>query len=123
MNLIEKLGDYEKAKEIIDQNIKDFGEECGEVGIYHPNTGWIVHEDLQSCLLEYRRENDIFEVGDVVVGRCYSDFDDALLTITKKFTHDGKPCIVFECTRTICDDFESEVRHAKPEELEAGHRL
>ena len=109
MNLIEQLGGYEQAKVYsVDANA------CG---------AFDDENIIKSALLEYRRENNIFEVGDVVVGRCYSDFDDALLTITKKFTHDGKPCIVFECTRTICDDFESEVRHAKPEELGAGHRI
>lgn len=107
MNLIEQLGGYNEAKKCLSTPI---AREC-------------IKNELRKELLEYRRENNIFEVGDVVVGRCYSDFDDALLTITKKFTHNGKPCIVFECTRTICDDFESEVLHVKPEELEAGHRL
>ena len=80
-------------------------------------------EQLDKEILEYRRENNIFEVGDIVVGRDYEDFDNALLTITNKFTHDGKPCVVFECTRTICDDFESEVRHATNHEIRAGKRL
>ena len=109
MNLIEQLGGYNAAKAEANAPVKLMN--------------YFSYEQLDKELLEYRRENNIFEVGDVVVGRCYSDFDDALLTVTKKFNHDGKPCIVFECTRTICDDFESEVRHAKPEELGAGHRI
>lgn len=110
-DLIEQLGDYEKVKEWYDENTdKEW------VGIYHI-------PKLYFALLEYRRENGIFEVGDVVVGRDYEDFDNALLTITNKFTHDGKPCVVFECTRTICDDFESEVRHATNHEIKAGCRL
>lgn len=121
MNLIEQLGGYEKSKWWEHHLIQ-----AEKKGIHH-NRGnsalLFTLKELQSSLLEYRRDNNIFEVGDVVVGRCYSDFDDALLTITKKFTHDGKPCVVFECTRTICDDFESEIRHAKPEELKVGHRL
>ena len=111
MNLIEQLGGYNNAKHW------DKNRAVGSIlsGIYH--------DILSLEFIEYRRENNIFEVGDIVVGRCYSDFDDALLTVTKKFTHDGKPCVVFECTRTICDDFESEVRHATDDEIKVGHRI
>ena len=101
MNLIEKLGGYEKAKVILQA-----------VGHEH-----------DAMLLEYRRQHNIFEVGDKVVGRCYEDYDDSILTITEKFDHFGNPSVVFECERTICDDFESELKHATPEEIKAGKRL
>ena len=101
MDLIKKLGGYEKAKVILQA-----------VGHEH-----------DAMLLEYRRANNIFEVMDLVVGRCYEDYDDAILTITEKFDHFGNPSVVFECERTICDDFESELRHATDAEIKAGHRL
>lgn len=67
MSLIDRLGGYGKAKDIITQNIKDFEEAVDEVGIYHPSSGWIVHEDLVKELLEYRREHNMYEVGDKYV--------------------------------------------------------
>ena len=51
MNLIEQLGGYERAKSIA--NCKS--------GIVHPT------QQLLDALLEYRREHNIFEVGDKVV--------------------------------------------------------
>ena len=51
MNLIEQLGGYERAKSIAD---------C-KSGIVHPT------QQLLDALLEYRREHNIFEVGDDVV--------------------------------------------------------
>jgi len=67
MSLIDRLGGYGNAKDIITQNIKDFEEAVDEVGIYHPSSGWIVHEDLVKALLEYRREHNMYEEGDKVV--------------------------------------------------------
>ena len=51
MNLIEQLGGYERASKFCDKEIKDGGYPYG----------------LIDELLEYRRENNIFEVGDLVV--------------------------------------------------------
>ena len=51
MNLIEQLGGYERAKSIAD---------C-KSGIVHPT------QQLLDALLEYRREHNIYEVGDDVV--------------------------------------------------------
>ena len=45
MSFVEQLGGYERAKDIVTQNIKDFEEAVDEVGIHHPSFGWIVHED------------------------------------------------------------------------------
>ena len=51
MSLIEQLGGYKRAKSIA--NCKS--------GIVHPT------QQLLDALLEYRREHNIFEVGDLVV--------------------------------------------------------
>lgn len=67
MDLIKQLGGYEKAKAIIVQNRKDFEGGVDEVGIFNPSSGWIVHEDLEKTLLEYRRQQNIYELGDKIV--------------------------------------------------------
>lgn len=52
MNLIEQHGGYEKAKLHLHNFDEGFGYWC----------------DLNEALLEYRRQHNIFEVGDKVVG-------------------------------------------------------
>lgn len=52
MNLIEKLGGYERAKII--QGSREMG-------------GLPADLDLEDALLEYRRQHNIFEVGDKVI--------------------------------------------------------
>lgn len=106
--VISDFGGYEKCKDILSQ----------------PNIDFIMNaQGLREHMLEYRRQHNIYEVGDLVVGRCYEDYDDSILTITEKFDHFGNPSVVFECERTICDDFESELRHATDAEIAAGRRL
>ena len=108
MNLIEQLGGYEKAKE------------------------WYKDQDLRGnhtvrirhALLEYRRQHNIFEVGDAVIrkwnGRLYylivdidNDGQEFLIHHDKgaKF----KDCRIFD---NICN-----FKHATDEEIKAGKRL
>ena len=134
MDLIKQLGGYERAKRV-EKNVYGTGSRLirypSEDFDYNDDGGNVCDvelisfkaNDLKKSLLEYRREHNIFEVRDLVVGRCYEDYDDSILTITEKFDHFGNPSVVFECERTICDDFESELRHATNEEIAAGHRL
>lgn len=92
MNLIEQLGGYEKAKEWYDENTdKEW------VGIYHM-------PKLYLSFLEYRRENNIFEVGDRFV-------IDGLLGVF--YANDGNiPYLDY-----------NKIRHATDEEIKAGHRI
>lgn len=116
MNLIEQLGGYERAKNIVSQNIEDFEEAVDEVGIYHPSSGWIVHEDLVKELLEYRRQHNIFEVGDLITHPVFW----GLFQVKETMKHH-----VLGVTST---GYESKlamelIRHAEPEEIKAGKRL
>ncbi len=89
MNIIEQLGGYDKAKE------------------------WYVDQDLRgnhttrirAALLQYRRQHNIFEIGDLVVfTEKYSKYS----VIHKVDSlNSGKGCI----------------RHATDEEIKAGRRL
>lgn len=109
MNLIEQLGGFEKAKEIVDECIakKDF---------YNADR-------LKHALLQYRRENNIFEVGDKVV---YHSLPLARLFYIKAVL-DGS-IVVHECWDEVgakCfSEFEPylDIRHATDEEIKANKR-
>ena len=87
MNLIEQLGGYEAAKnQAKDQSI-----------------GFLV--DINNELLEYRRQNNTFEIGDLYV---FTEKYSKQSVIHKVDSlNSGKGCI----------------RHATPEEIKAGRRL
>ena len=88
MNLIEQLGGYEEAKE------------------------WHKDQDLRGnhtvrirqALLEYRRANNIFAVGDA-------------MDIPSRGNG------IFHFNALFSDQDIAEARHATPQEIEAGHRL
>lgn len=95
MNLIEQLGGYDKTKEYLKKN-----------------SHFINFEGLERFydgLLEYRRENGIFEVGDYVVMDSYKS--------------------EYQFYQISEDDIGShwfnlvEFRHATDEEIEVGHRI
>ncbi|MCX0337458.1 hypothetical protein NVT85_11915 [Acinetobacter radioresistens] len=65
MNLIEQLG-YEYAKEIYLSNLEDFSGNASGATISTEKLRF-THEELEKALLEYRRQHNIFEVGDSVV--------------------------------------------------------
>ena len=103
MNLIERLGGYEKAKAKFRDN------------------GSLHAERLKAALLEYRRQHNIYELDDYVVYQ--GDAGLSGLFRIEKLTKTGKPKSVksnrfggFPCR--YC-----EVRHATPEEIAAGRRL
>ena len=94
MNLIEQLGGYEKAKVILQA-----------VGHEH-----------DAMLLEYRRQHNIFEVGDKVVSiDKYSN--DMIFTVAELTSKNVFTSMEFG---EIAYSF---VRHAKAEEIKAGKRL
>ena len=64
MNLIEQLGGYERAKDGLHRlklEKKDLLT-CGDLVV--------VESEIDAALIEYRRQHNIFEVGDKVVSRC-----------------------------------------------------
>mgnify|MGYP007049051827 CR=1 FL=1 len=89
MNLIDRLGGYEAAK--------------------LEGEKWGFDEFLLKQLLEYRREHNIFEIGDLVV-LPYTNYKVDVFELT-----DGN--------REVYDDKGVCYRHATDEEIKAGRRL
>jgi hypothetical protein len=93
MNLIEQLGGYENARFLVYN--------CGDLDYIDDFTT----DDIRKALLQYRREHNIFEVGDKVAfttldsGSDISEYEDWFI------------------------DFHDCIRHATPEEIQAGRRL
>lgn len=92
MSLIVKLGGYEKAKEYL--------ENLNKIPLHEQAEDTITW--LPDALLEYRRENNIFEAGDKVI---YPWIGNAICV------YDSENIINIDCI------------HATDEEIKAGHRL
>ena len=109
MNLIEQLGGYEEAKELRRYLF------CYVDGEHYT--------DVDKDLLEYRRQHNIFEVGDKVVFDNTKDYcrllPDDLMTYKTKRDIDA---IVNQGSRDFAVSYVA-LRHAKPEEIKAGKRL
>ena len=101
MNLIEKLGGYEKAKRELELKEQDSVLQCCIA---------VTAEMIRDALLEYRRQHTIFEVGDKVVVKAHPFWPEDYVIHTVEQEHIGKW-------------YMSAWRHAEPEELEAGKRL
>lgn len=101
MNLIEQLGGYEEAKKQ--------GEE------------WGFDDHLSNALLEYRRANNIFEMGDKVVYKGEAGLSGLFQIET--LTKTGKPRTVKTERFGNLPCRYCEVQHATPEEIAAGKRL
>lgn len=105
MNLIEQLGGYERAKHEFEM-IK-------EMKPIYP--GEIETNDR--LLLEYRRQNNIFEVGDKVVGSKL--FDDRIFEF-QYYLLELSMAVISKDGAAIGLN---QLRHATPEEVKAGKRL
>ena len=108
MNLIEQLGGYHKAKECLNTKI---AREC-------------ILNELRYELLQYRRANNIFEVGDKVVYRALPH--ERLFNV--RFVGDDE-IVVYELwdemgAKTFTEKHPySDIDHANDEEIKAGKRL
>ena len=103
MNLIKQLGGYEKAKAKFRDN------------------GSLHAERLKAALLEYRRQHNIFEVGDKVVFReCLGigGASDAIDLMTVK----SIDAFGVRMTNSLCP-WAIQIRHATDAEIKAGKRL
>ena len=107
MNLIEKLGGYEKAKQKYSERPFDLA--------------WA---DIGQALLEYRREHNIFEVGDKVIRL---DVDNIFIYTVQKVTLDLITVVRKKKSNAVKTWGmwlgNNELRHATPEEIKAGRRL
>ena len=105
MNLIEQLGGYEETKKHLDSCWCD-----------DDNRAYLLEK-----LLEYRRQHNIFEVGDKVVFRECSGIggaSDAIdLMAVKSIDAFG-----VRMTNSLCP-WAIQIRHATDEEIKAGKRL
>ena len=93
MNLIEKLGGYEAAKKKYSERPHAF-----------------VWGDIGKALLSYRRQHNIFEVGDKLVVKAHPFWPEDYVICTVEQEHIGKW-------------YMSAWRHATDEEIKAGKRL
>ena len=112
MNLIEQLGGYERAKDGLHRlklEKKDLLT-CGDLVV--------VESEIDAALIEYRRQHNIFEVGDSFVNYA----DDAIytvLSIDQNNRMHGK-----SGDKNVWTYFgRFGLRHATDEEIKAGKRL
>ena len=122
MNLIEQLGGYGEAKGLFNlyeysisfRYYKDFEgdfESAGYVDVFIP--------DLQKALLEYRRQHNIFEVGDKVVSRC-ADKEIRIFTYQETIGRN----ILVKCKKGKGYCYPKKwFSHANDAEIKAGKRL
>ena len=112
MNIIEKLGGYDNAKKLRGATSN---------ALLDMKT-WEVHvDDIDEALLGYRREHNIFEVGDKVVLvdlRCSND----IWCVSESSTSDYVG-VIKEGMLGFSVMHKSMTRHATYEEIQAGRRL
>ena len=102
--MIEQLGGYERAKhefKMIEEMTPRFPDEV---------------KTNNRLLLEYRRQHNIFEVGDKVVHHKFSN-----IKIYEVCEISGDLLTVFYDRKT--HSFKTDIRHATDEEIAAGRRL
>lgn len=104
MNLIEQLGGYEKAKKSLWQE-----QEEGHPGY-----------EIAAALLEYRRQHNIFEVGDLVTYKAH--FKGMWREGFGKITEIDEDLEVVNINESVGVAI-SEIEHATPGEIKAGKRL
>lgn len=101
MNLIEKLGGFEKAKDILKIRIR---------------AGFIDSVDeLEKALLDYRREHNIFEVGDEVV--YVDDFMPNSVSVVSEVNNR----VWLNDNNAVC--IKEMIKHATDDEIMEGRRL
>lgn len=120
MNLIEKLGGYDKAK--VDLKDKKWRKDN-----LHGSSEFTWHmgqhiQLLEAVMLQYRRENNIFEVGDLVVRK--NKKSKPLIWEVVGYSNVFKDSAICDNENELLNHFSfKDIRHATPEEIKAGHRL
>lgn len=115
MNLIEKYGSYDKAKECAVQLSENLTDKQKNNSVFMN-----AFNALNNELLEYRRQHNIFEVGDKAVIRRKDGHPEV-------FTYEGVSSSgnmhFFESPYNYGHLVLCKVRHATNEEIKAGKRL
>ncbi|MCU4309530.1 hypothetical protein KTH02_11705 [Acinetobacter radioresistens] len=123
MSLIEQLG-YEYAKEIYLSNLEDFSGNASGATISTEELRF-THEELEKALLEYRRQHNIFEIGDKVVE--ITDYPSNDVLTVKSISHKLLVCESddFNASYVLSNKYKPYfyVRRATDEEIKAGKRL
>ena len=113
MNLIEQLGGYERAKDGLHRlklEKKDLLT-CGDFVV--------VESEIDAALIEYRRQHNIFEVGDKVVSRC-ADKEIRIFTYQETIGRN----ILVKCKKGKGYCYPKKwFSHANDAEIKAGKRL
>ena len=107
MNLIERLGGYEKSKRELELKEEDSVFQCCNA---------ITSDMIRNALLEYRRQHNIFEVGDKVIKT--HPKNTILWPVLGVYKNGG----VWLDYKGFCWK-PPRVRHATDEEIKAGRRL
>lgn len=111
MNLIERLGGYERAKAFLNATSFTIDE------LIMMQRSGLRTQHVEKALLEHRRQHNIFEEGDIIV--FVDDFmHDELMVVA--WTRKGEVWMDEGAKR--CTDL-SMIRHATDEEIKAGKRL
>lgn len=132
MNIIEQLGGYGKAKEIAFDPLHPQMTHVSNDGRHWVNEEFshipeiqeqiptmIRIKDIRKALLEYRRQHNIFEVGDLVVDTNYKDSD-----VQEIKSVNGNRIEVFHKNKSYYfATFIFSFRHATDEEIKEGKRL
>ncbi|ASN69672.1 hypothetical protein 7F8_31 [uncultured Caudovirales phage] len=104
MNLIEQLGGYEKAKAFLNATSFTIDE------LIMMQRSGLRTQHVEKALLEYRRQHNIYEVGDKVVVKAHPFWPEDYVIHTVEQEHIGKW-------------YMSAWRHATDAEIQAGKRL
>ena len=104
MNLIEQLGGYEKAKAFLNATSFTIDE------LIMMQRSGLRTQHVEKALLQYRRQHNIFEVGDKVVVKAEPFWPEDYVIQTVEQEHIGKW-------------YMSAWRHATDAEIKAGKRL
>lgn len=119
MNLIEQLGGYECAKQAL-INAKNSNDIDPVVFIDGQE---VLIDCICDVLLQYRRENNIFEVGDKVIEKVGDQF--GVLEITKILENSAIACnsVCYSTYGLLEYDLSYYLRHATDAEIKEGYKL
>ena len=123
MSLIEQLGGYEKAKTVVDKSpcktytYHNHPYQKGYIRCLGGNRKeYFLVSDIEQALVEYRRQHNIFEIGDKVIKT--HPKNTILWTVLGVYKNGG----VWLDYKGFCWK-PPRVRHATDEEIKAGKRL
>ncbi len=110
MNLIEQLGGYEKASEDFKKLHLNLKEQQKSNKVFMD-----AFDALKTELLEYRREHNIFEVGDKVV------YVDDFMPDSVSVVSEVNDRVWLNGNNAVC--IKEIIKHAEDAEIKAGKRL